>query len=191
MATSRQRRLWLLAGVYLAAIYGSLYPLQFALDALRARGLLRISIAAVFLGGAALAVAWGWRRRWRPAQWGVAAVGAGLFAAIATRFDVIQERLHLVEYGLLAGLLREAWRARWAEPEGGLPPRRRWTAAAAALATTAAAGWLDEGIQWLLPNRVYDLRDVVLNAASGLLALAVLEAIESVGGSERPGAGAR
>jgi hypothetical protein len=34
---------------------------------------------------------------------------------------------------------------------------------------TATAGWLDEGIQYLLPNRWYDLADVALNAASGAL----------------------
>jgi VanZ family protein len=32
-------------------------------------------------------------------------------------------------------------------------------------------GWVDEGIQWFLPNRVYDLVDVGLNAAFGLMAI--------------------
>jgi hypothetical protein len=38
----------------------------------------------------------------------------------------------------------------------------------------AAAGWIDEGIQALLPSRYYDLRDVAFNAAAGLMALAAI-----------------
>ena len=40
-----------------------------------------------------------------------------------------------------------------------------------AAVATALLGWVDEGIQWLLPNRVYDLVDVGLNAAFGLIAI--------------------
>jgi VanZ family protein len=45
--------------------------------------------------------------------------------------------------------------------------RRYWVA----LVFVAAAGWIDEGIQALLPSRYYDLRDVAFNAAAGALAL--------------------
>ena len=38
----------------------------------------------------------------------------------------------------------------------------------------AAAGWIDEGIQALLPSRFYDLRDVAFNAAAGLMALGAI-----------------
>ncbi|MCK5438817.1 MAG: hypothetical protein KAI97_02685 [Gemmatimonadetes bacterium] len=37
---------------------------------------------------------------------------------------------------------------------------------------TALLSWLDEGIQALLPSRVYDLRDVGVNALAGLMAIA-------------------
>jgi VanZ family protein len=40
-----------------------------------------------------------------------------------------------------------------------------------AAVATALLGWVDEGIQWFLPNRVYDLVDVGLNAAFGLMAI--------------------
>ncbi len=36
---------------------------------------------------------------------------------------------------------------------------------------TALLGWIDEGIQSLLPNRAYDLRDVGFNALAGLMAI--------------------
>jgi VanZ family protein len=35
---------------------------------------------------------------------------------------------------------------------------------------TSALGWIDEGIQALLPNRVYDLRDVGTNAFAAVMA---------------------
>ena len=37
------------------------------------------------------------------------------------------------------------------------------------VALTALAGWGDEGIQAVLPNRYYELRDVGLNVAAGVL----------------------
>jgi VanZ family protein len=35
-------------------------------------------------------------------------------------------------------------------------------------------GCLDEGIQAILPNRVYDIRDIGFNAAAGLMAMAAI-----------------
>jgi VanZ family protein len=43
---------------------------------------------------------------------------------------------------------------------------------------TALLGWLDEGIQAVLPNRVYDIRDVGVNALAGLLAIAASLVLE-------------
>ena len=44
--------------------------------------------------------------------------------------------------------------------------------AALAVGATALLGWIDEGIQAILPNRVYDIRDVGFNALAGLMAVA-------------------
>jgi VanZ family protein len=77
------------------------------------------------------------------------------------------ERLHLAEYGLLSLLMFLALRIDM--------PRRRaylwgWSIA-------SAAGALDEGIQWLLPNRVFELKDIGLNivcSGLGMLVVALL-----------------
>ena len=50
-------------------------------------------------------------------------------------------------------------------------------AAAAVLAATI--GYVDELIQWLLPTRVYDLRDVGMNALGAVLGTLVLAALRS------------
>ncbi|NNE43630.1 MAG: VanZ family protein, partial [Gemmatimonadetes bacterium] len=39
------------------------------------------------------------------------------------------------------------------------------------VALVAGLGWIDEGIQALLPGRVYDIRDVGFNALAGLMAV--------------------
>jgi VanZ family protein len=42
---------------------------------------------------------------------------------------------------------------------------------------TTVLGWLDEAFQWLVPDRVYDLRDVGFNALAGLVAVAATSAL--------------
>ncbi len=176
MATvgSRERRLWIAVALAVAAIFASLYPLQFLLDFLRSRNLLRLSIALLFLGCASGVAAWMIRRRARPRQWLLLGVAALLYAAFALALDVPQERLHLVEYGALALLLRAAFAER--RRAAGQPADER-SAALRALAAATAIGFVDELIQGVLPNRQYDLRDVVFNALSAAMALGTFAAI--------------
>ena len=49
--------------------------------------------------------------------------------------------------------------------------RRVPVPAALALVTAVLLGWLDEAIQALLPNRVYDTFDVASNALAALIAI--------------------
>jgi hypothetical protein len=176
MAFSRsavERRWWRLALGYLGLIYLSLYPLQFALDALRERGLLRPTLGAAFLAIAAAVAAWAVRRAAGPREWATLVAAGAVYAVLAASMEIVQERAHLVEYGGLALLFREALRARAAAgPAPDAPSRFRPGPGVGAVLLTAAAGWSDEGVQAILPNRVYDLRDVGFNAAAGALAVA-------------------
>jgi hypothetical protein len=72
------------------------------------------------------------------------------------------ERFHILEYGLLAGLFY------WA-----LRPRAGGWAVPIALLAAAIVGVLDETVQWLVPTRVGEMRDILLNWSAvsvGLLA---------------------
>lgn len=80
------------------------------------------------------------------------------------------ERTHLPEYGVAAVL---SWRA--IHPL--VPGTFASYAAAAALAATI--GYVDELIQWVLPGRVYDLRDVGMNALGAALGTLVLAALRA------------
>ncbi len=82
-----------------------------------------------------------------------------------------EERTHLFEYGLVAVLLHQALGER---RRNG---RRVPAPALQAIALTALLGWLDEGIQALLPDRVYDLRDVGTNAVAAVMAVVASAAL--------------
>jgi hypothetical protein len=172
----RERKLWIAVAVAIAALLASLYPLQFLLDFLRARNLLRLSIVTLFAVVAGLVAGWMLKRRAGVREWLVLFLAAAAYALFAMRLEVPQERLHLVEYGALALLLREAFAER--RRSHGLPdsPGR---VAALALGASIAVGWVDELVQGILPNRQYDLRDVGFNTLAAAMALATAAALES------------
>lgn len=86
-----------------------------------------------------------------------------------------EERLHLLEYGVVALMLERAVSIQqWRHP--------RWLRLPALALAVAAVGWLDEGIQAALPNRQYDPWDVGFNA----LALLLLTACRAQMGNAPP-----
>lgn len=177
MASARERRLWWTVAAVLATIYATVYPAQSILLALRERGWLARSVWA-FVGCAALVVVWfvvGARPR-LPEVFLLAGVAA-VYGAILPRLEIIQERIHFVQYGVVAGLAYEALRERWRLAGSA------WRAAAGAALLAGAAGWIDEGIQAVMPNRVYDLRDVGFNALAGGLAAFTMAARRGLRGS--------
>jgi hypothetical protein len=188
--TTRERRCWLLAAVLVVLIYGSAYFVQFLLLALRERGALEPTIWGAF--GLTAAVGLGFLVRQRPGPWEVAllATAAVGYVLWLRHLTIIQERIHLIQYGALGGLVYAALRERWGagsdhessrpsdrEPEEVTPVRWwRRRPAAGAILISGAAGWGDELVQGILPNRVYDLRDVALNTEAAALFVVVVAA---------------
>ncbi len=162
----RERRLWLWTLAVVLAIYATLGPARTLVDALRERNLLQVSFVLVVLVVVG-AVAAQWVRR--PPGWGEVGVALGVALAYLVAFVRIEnpgERTHLVEYGVVAALIHQALLERARQG------RRVPGPAALAVAATALLGLLDEGIQALLPGRVYDLRDVFFNAFAGFMVVA-------------------
>jgi hypothetical protein len=85
------------------------------------------------------------------AGWQLAALSTG-----QARVNAV-ERLHILAYGALAFLFVRA-----------LLPRSAAPAFVLAFLATTAVGTLDEWLQWLVPVRVGEIRDVRLNAASAV-----------------------
>jgi VanZ family protein len=73
------------------------------------------------------------------------------------------EGIHVVQYGVLSLLAVRAL--------GGV--LAAWPAYVASLALTVTVSWASETLQSVTPERVYDLRDVVLDGVSGTLGLVV------------------
>jgi hypothetical protein len=118
--------------------------------------------------------------RGRPG-WGE--IGAALGVVFAYWMALVragswEERTHLLEYGIVAALIHQAFLER---QRNGRPVPMP---AATAVAATAVLGLVDECIQAALPNRVFDIRDVGFNALAGFLVVAARLALAP---QRRPG----
>lgn len=122
-----------------------------------------------------LAAAGGWlvraarKKQWtaRPAQLAVlAGIGAGLAALAGSLRRHPEEAFHLVQYGVLGLLLFRALSHRLRDP----------SVYAAGFLAGSAAGIGDELIQWAVPQRVFDFRDVGINVLAVALVQVALAA---------------
>lgn len=163
--SDRERRLWLLCLAVLLAIYSSLSLSSSLAGVLRARGLLEDAfwLGLILVGAAIMMI--GLRVRPSGAVIGVALGVAGVYLITFLRMGSPEERTHLIEYTIVALLIYEALTER--AKQGRHVP----VPAVLAVLLTALLGWIDEGIQALLPNRVYDIRDVGFNVLAGLMAI--------------------
>lgn len=158
--------------LYLAGIYGTLGVARTVTEQLRNAGFLRIAVVVAFSLAAVMAAVLILRDSLNRSPQVLAALAgtALLYGAVVFPLSSPEEKLHFIQYGLVALL------AFFAMPAGWLGIKRY----AAAALFTAAAGWGDEGIQALLPTRYYDLRDVGFNALAGVIALAALALLRAV-----------
>lgn len=80
-----------------------------------------------------------------------------------------EERLHFLTYGLLGWLICWSVEA-MEENENSLWSRSGWLLPCLLV---WLAGGIDELIQWWLPVRVFDVRDIVFNGVAGVLGIAL------------------
>ena len=157
-----ERRLWLWALATVIAIYSTLGLARDLAGFLRDRDLLDTTFFVVFsVVGLAIAV----QAFTRKASVLEIAVGVGViavFVAVALRMALPEERTHLFEYALVSAQIYHALIERRSNGRVVRSP------GLLALVVTAVLGWVDEGIQWVLPDRVYDIRDVGFNALAAL-----------------------
>ena len=164
---------WLSLGAWAALIFATV-PFARAIEAwvVAALGAQAFLLGVLAVVGTAAAFAWrSFARLGLRARLGLA-LGVAVYGGTAwqLRGNAV-EAVHLVEYGVLGLLALRALAS--AGRDALLAP------SAALLAMSV--GVLDEGLQWLAPHRVWDLRDIFLNAlaATGgpaLLALGVAPA---------------
>ena len=87
-----------------------------------------------------------------------------VYAMIVVRMGVpMLERTHLFEYGLVAVLVFHAFLERYSNKPNMIK------VALFSIILTGLLGWIDEEIQRILPNRVYDIRDILFNILAGVM----------------------
>ncbi|NCA81883.1 MAG: hypothetical protein EOM72_03975 [Opitutae bacterium] len=167
-------RSWLGVAAWVAFIYLSIPLARSVQEAVRDRGGKAAFLWLTFLCFAAAA---GWivramlRKQWtgRPAQILVLAAIGGLFSWLTWALrDNPEEAFHFVQYGGLSLLLFRALSHRLPDP----------SIYAVATLIGAAFGIFDELIQWVVPQRYFDYRDIGINAfAVGLVQVALAAGI--------------
>jgi VanZ like protein len=171
-------RLWLATATLYALVCGTIYPAPYAINFLRHRNLLRLTVALILVATMAALAGWIARQQPRPREWALLGACAVLYSVIFWFLPVPQERLHFLEYGAIAALayaaLRERRRA-FGQPAASGWRSWVWGPGSKAILLTAILGWGDEGIQALVPNRYYDLRDVFFNTLAAVLAVTIAE----------------
>jgi hypothetical protein len=167
-SSRRERRLWLWVIAVMVAIYATLGLAQRLAETLEERGLLDFTVGlfllCMFLVGVTI-LTQGLRVRPGGAEVAVVIGAATAYLLVFTRMTIPTERSHLIEYSIVGVLIYEALTER--RNQG----RRVPVPPVLAVLITVALGALDEGIQWLLPNRVFDPVDILFNTLAGTMAV--------------------
>lgn len=172
--SARERNWWFAAAAILLAIFTSIGWAPVAASWLRDSNLLVPAFVAGLLLVVAAIVAAGLRARLRGIE--LAAL-AGLLAAwllVLVRIELVEERSHLVEYGLLALFAYEALAER-ARQTG--TPRAAWLVA---IILAGLAGAIDEYAQAFVPSRVFDWRDIGFNLGAAIFAVGGRKALAAL-----------
>ena len=164
-SSKRERRLWFALVIVLAAIYATLTQAPAIVAALGESILNSVGNNLVFAIIVILVVVpvFFIDKRLGRAE---IAVGMGILTVYLLawlRLGSWEERTHLFEYALVAALVHEALLERLSNG------RRVPAPALLALIISILLGWLDEGIQSLLPNRVFELIDVAFNSIAATM----------------------
>ena len=167
-------RSWLGVAAWVTLIYATIPLARSIQEFIRDRGGKTVFLWLTFLCFAAAA---GWivratfRKQWRgrPAQIFVLAAIGGLFCWLTWSLRANpEEAFHFVQYGVLSLLLFRALGHRFPDP----------SIYVSATLIGAAFGIFDELIQWVVPQRFFDYRDIGINAlAVGLVQVALAAGI--------------
>jgi VanZ like family len=168
ITSTRERRLWAWALAVVTAIFSAAVFAGSLVDVIGAEKILAIAFASGLVLAIAAVVGLALGRQPRAEGW-VALGVAATYLMIGVRAGVpALERTHLFEYGILAVLLYEAMVERKANGAAVIAP---WVFA---VVGAALLGWVDEAVQSFVPDRVYDTRDVVVNAVAALIAVSAV-----------------
>ena len=155
-------RLWVLIIIYVLFIYVSLPYFPAFISVLRSfisKELLNLLSMGLSISFFLLLSVWIYNKKYKVKQFLLIISPLLLLTYLSLSLDVWVERIHFVEYAVLGLLISRAVNVRTLQ---GII----YTGCLITL-----IGAVDEIIQWFLPNRVGDLRDVTMNSFGGLSGL--------------------
>ncbi len=164
-SSKRERRLWFALAIVLLGIYATLGQAPAIVAALGERIVASAGTSLFFVILALLVVIPIFFIDKRLAR-SESAIGIGILTVYLLawlRIGSWAERTHLFEYALVAALVHEALLER---KDNG---RRVPATAILALILSVLLGCLDVGIQFLLPNRVFDPVDIAFNSLAAIV----------------------
>ena len=162
---NRERNFWVLAFFVQGAIYLTLGLANRLASLLREYGLATPSfiITLLLVGVAIVLISFGGKVN--RTRIGMAVGVTAVYWMASIRILALEERTHLFEYSLVAALIYQALLER--KKNGRKVP----VPAVVAVVVTSLLGLIDEGIQFFLPDRFYDIQDVGFNALAALMAV--------------------
>lgn len=157
---------WLLASLWLTLIYSTLHIARPISEFLRSHlPFEKLAVLSIILILLSISFFF-WKSRVLNDKFSIALLLL-ILACYATGLSLLrfpEEKLHFIQYGVLAFLIFRALAF----------DLKKLDCYLGSLLLTTCLGWLDEKIQDILPDRVYDELDVLLNFASALLALGLV-----------------
>jgi len=157
-----KNRLWVLIIIYVLLIYVSLPFFPAFISTLRgfiSKELLNIISLVLSISFFLLLSVWIYNKKYKAKQFFLIISPLMLLTYLSLSLDVWVERIHFIEYAVLGLLISRAVNVR----------TLHWIIYTGCLVTLIGA--VDEIIQWFLPNRVGDMRDVFMNSLGGLSGL--------------------
>ena len=157
-----KNRLWVLIIIYILFIYVSLPFFPAFISVLRkiiSKELLNLLSLALSISFFLLLSVWIYNKKYKAKQFLFIISPLLLLTYLSLSLDVWVERIHFIEYAVLGLLISHAVDVRTL-------PRMICTGCLITL-----IGAVDEIIQWYLPSRVGDMRDVFMNSVGGLSGL--------------------
>ncbi len=160
---------------YLLCIYTTLGIARPIAEFLRSTGILIPTVIALFAGCVPLALFWRSATTSRT-RFLIRILLITLLLCSAFIISALpEERLHFLTYGLAGWLL--CWSLEdWLVKVGSIEPSKKINLLIAWLLPCFfvwLAGGVDELIQWWLPNRVFDIRDIIFNGTAGMTGVAL------------------
>ena len=157
-----KKRLWVLISIYILFIYVSLpfFPafINF-LSSFISKEILNLLSLVVSVSFFLMLSIWIYKKKYKVNQFLLIISPLILLTYFSLSLDVWVERIHFIEYGVLGVLISRAVNI------------RTFKEIIATCCLITLIGVVDEIIQWYLPNRVGDIRDVTMNSFGGLSGL--------------------